>query len=91
MLKKSLLSPAQPRRAKTHLFPCGVLASFRPSTYQRGFSEVGIAGGTFPFAKIHSKGERSTRSTVCTSSALHSLRPCWTVLLSILRSRILRP
>jgi len=31
------------------------------------FSEVGIAGGAFPFAKIHSGGERPTRSAVCTS------------------------
>jgi len=36
MLRKSLFSPAQPRRAETHLFPCGVLASFRPSTYPDG-------------------------------------------------------
>ena len=35
---------------------CGVLASFRPSTYPRGYA-----------------------------SALHSLRPCWTNFLSILR------
>jgi hypothetical protein len=34
----------------------GVLASFRPSTYPRGYA-----------------------------SGLHSLRPCWTVFLSILR------
>jgi hypothetical protein len=37
MLKKSLFSPTQPRRAKTRLFPCGVLASFRPSTLSRTF------------------------------------------------------
>ena len=34
MLKKSLFSPAQPRRAKTRLFPCIVLASLRGSTYR---------------------------------------------------------
>ena len=28
------------------------------------FSEAGITGGGFPFAKIHYKGERLTRSTV---------------------------
>ena len=53
-----------------------VLASFRPSTLRRSFSEIGSTGGAFPFAKIHSKDERPTRSAVCTSSALHSLRPC---------------
>jgi hypothetical protein len=36
----------------------GVLASFRPSTYPRGYA-----------------------------SALHSLRPCWTAILSTLRER----
>ena len=58
MLKKSSFSPAQPRRAETHLYPCSVLASFRPSTYRLRFSEGGIAGGVFPFAKIHCTGER---------------------------------
>ena len=77
MLKKSLVSPAPPRRAGTRLFPCGVLASFRPSTLRRSFAEVGTAVGAFPFAKTHCKGERPTRSAVCTSSVLHSLQPCW--------------
>jgi len=40
------------------------------------FSEVGSAGGAFPFAKIYSKGKRPTPSAVCTSSGLHSLWPC---------------
>jgi len=62
-----------------------VLASFRSSTYQSSFSDVGNAIGAFPFAKIYSNGERPTRSAVCTSSVLHSLWPCWTVFLSILR------
>ena len=53
-----------------------VLASFRPSTLSRSFSEVRNAGGAFPFAKTHCKGERPTRSAACTSSVLHSLRPC---------------
>ena len=66
-----------------------VLASFRPSTSRRSFSEVGYAGGAFPFAKTHCKGERPTQSAVCTSSALHSLRPCWTSPLNILRSNLL--
>jgi hypothetical protein len=48
-------------------------------------SEVGSTGGAFPFAKIHVKGERFTRSVVCTSSPLRSLRPCWTAFLRILR------
>ena len=61
-----------------------VLASFRPSTLKRSFSEVGSSGGAFSFAKIYSKGERPTRSAVCISSVLHSLRPCWMALLSIL-------
>src|SRR3989442_10014506 len=34
MLKKSLLPPARPRRAKTRPFPCVVLASLRGSTYR---------------------------------------------------------
>jgi hypothetical protein len=58
MLKKSLVSPAQPRRAETRIFPCGVLASFKPSTLSRIFSDVGNTGGGLPFAKIHSRGER---------------------------------
>ena len=62
-----------------------VLASFRASTLRKGFSEVGSTVGAFPFAKIHPTGERPTRSAVCTSSGLHSLRPCWTNFLSILR------
>ena len=76
MLKKPLFSPARPRRAETRLFPWGVLASTRPSTLSKSFSEIGNAVGAFPFAKTHCKGERPTRSAVCTSSVLHSLRPC---------------
>jgi hypothetical protein len=34
MLKKSLFSPAQPRRAETRLSPGGGLASLRGSTYR---------------------------------------------------------
>ena len=55
----------------------GVLTSLKASTVRISFSEVGGAGGGFPFAKIYSRGERPTRSAVCTSSAFHSLRPCW--------------
>ena len=38
LLKKSPFSPAQPRRAKTRLFPCCVLAWFRLSMYLRGYA-----------------------------------------------------
>jgi len=76
MLKKSLFSPAQPRRAETRLSPGRVLTSLRSSTLRRSFSEIGSTGGAFPFAKIHWKGERPTRSAVCTSSPLRSLRHC---------------
>ena len=82
--KKSLFSPVRPRRTKTRLSPCGVLASFRPATCRRASLGCRNHGGAFPFAKIHSRGERPTRSAVCTSSALHSLRPCWTNFFSIL-------
>jgi len=66
-----------------------VLASLRGATLRRGFSEAGSTVGAFPFAKIHPTGERPTRSAVCTSSPLRSLRPCWTDFLSILRGRVL--
>ncbi len=58
--------------------------SFRPSTLRSRFSEVGSTVGAFSFAKIHQTGKRPTQSAVCTSSALHSLRPCWTVFLNSL-------
>jgi hypothetical protein len=38
--------------------------------------EIGNTGGAFPFAKIYPMGERPTRSAICISSGLHSLRPC---------------
>ncbi len=46
-----------------------VLASFRPSTYG-----VYLRQSAYPLAGDRS--ERGKRSSVCTSSALHSLRPC---------------
>jgi len=55
------------------------------------FSDIGRTGGVFPFTKIYYKGERPTRSAVCTSAALHSLRPCWTAFLSILRRYYAQP
>ena len=58
MLKKSPFSPSQPWRAETRLCPCVVLASFRSSTYRLKLSEIGSAGGVFPFAKVKCTGER---------------------------------
>jgi hypothetical protein len=59
----------------------GVLASLRGSTEKKN-----QIGGVYPFTKINPIGERFTRSAGCTSSPLHSLRPCWTTFLSILGS-----
>ena len=42
MLKKSILSPAQPRRAGTRLSPGFVLASLKASTYELGEGKVRI-------------------------------------------------
>jgi hypothetical protein len=42
-----------------------VLDSLKSSTYRMRFSEVGSAGGVFPFAKIHYTGIRATGSTKC--------------------------
>ena len=70
MLKKSLFSPAQPRRAETRLFPCVVLASFRSSTYP-----------TWRTSCLGSLGRAGEKSD---ASGLHSLRPCRTALLNIL-------
>jgi len=58
----------------------------RVAQLSKSFSEVENAVGAFPFAEIHSRGERLTRSEVCTSSSLRSLRPCWTVCLNRLRA-----
>ena len=38
MLKKSLFSPAQPRRVETRLFPGGDLTSLRGSTYRTEYA-----------------------------------------------------
>jgi hypothetical protein len=51
---------------------------------------VGMPEGVFPFAKTYSMGERPARSAVCTSSGIHSLRPCWMAILSILRAVLAR-
>jgi hypothetical protein len=53
-----------------------VLASFRSSTYRLKFSEVGSAGGVFPFAKIYCTGERPHEVRWVPPPGLHSLRPC---------------
>src|SRR5687767_9498387 len=60
-LKKSLFSPAQPRRAETRLFPGFVLGSSKSSTYRLRFSEDGSTGGVFPFAKIHCTANGPTK------------------------------
>jgi len=66
MLKKSLFSPAQPRCAKTHLSPSGVLASLRSPTYRsvrlRPFACCGLARGTArPWAKRLSRQTQGGR------------------------------
>ena len=45
--------------------------------------------GVYPFTKNHRKGERLTRSAVCTSSPLRSLRPRWTTVLNTLQHFII--
>ena len=45
MLKKSVISPAQPRRAETRLSPGGVLASLRGSTLKRAFRRSEVLEG----------------------------------------------
>jgi len=62
----------------------GVLASLRDSTYRTDPLGCRNDWWGFPFAKTHSRGERPTRCTVRTSSALRLPRPRWTALLSIL-------
>lgn len=69
MLKESLISPAQPRRAETSLFPGSVLASLTST-------EGGNAGGGFPFAKIHDIGERHHEVRSVPPPDLRLLRPC---------------
>jgi len=62
----------------------GVLAALRGSTRRTNFWRSSTVGA-FPFARIHSRGERPTRSAVCTSSPRRLLRPCWTAFLNGLR------
>jgi len=74
MLKKSIFSPAQPRRAETRLSPSFVLPSFNVPTRGKGYSDSSRRVGENRYA-----------------SGLHSLRPCWTNFLSILRDWIWPP
>jgi hypothetical protein len=67
----------------------GVLASLRGSTCRRESHGYRNHWRDFRFARINAAGERPTRSAVCTSSLLRSLRPCWTTFLSILH-RVLK-
>src|SRR5262249_49393488 len=60
---------------------CCVLARSDPRRTLR----VCITERAFPFVKTHSKGERPTRSAVCTSSVFRSLRPCQKTFLNIRR------
>src|SRR5262245_6871426 len=53
-----------------------VLASSRPSTLKKRFSDIGNIGRVFPLAKVYPIGERRTRSAVCTSPGLRSLWFC---------------
>ena len=75
MLKKSLFSPTRPWRAKTRLFPCSVLASIRPSMYWKDSWRSEALKG-FLRSPRFILGRTAIRSAVCTSSGLHSLRPC---------------
>ena len=43
----------------------------------RNFWEIGSTVGDFPFVKIHSRGERPTRSAVCTSSLFARCGLAW--------------
>jgi len=81
MLKNSLFSPTQPRRAETRLFPCVVLASFRAST------------GTRPPHHSAARTDvvlliRRTMRPRGYASALRSLRPSRTAFLSFLPGQL---
>jgi len=71
MLKKSVFSPAQPRRAATRLFPYGVLSCPSPCNVPPVIElpwQLGVGGWKRNTARLS-----------------NSLRPCWTAFLSILR------
>ena len=75
MLKKSLFSPAQPRRVETHLSPSGVLASFRGSTYRMRFSGVEALKGLFrsPRTIARANGPHEVRFVPLASSLAAAL------------------
>ena len=75
MLKKSLFSPARPRRTETRLFPCSVLGSSKSSTYPTRETSCPGSSGT----------GRVRKGTLPVSTRL---QPCWTAFLSILRDTI---
>ena len=60
-----------------------VLGSSKSSTYRLRSSEGGRAGGVFPYAKIHSEGERPHEVRSVPPPVSNRLRPCWTNFLSI--------
>src|SRR6185295_18684774 len=62
-----------------------ILGSSKSSTYRLRFSEVGSAGGVFPFAKIHCTGEWTHGVRLVPPLVSTRLRPSWTAFLSILR------
>src|SRR5262245_24121352 len=53
-----------------------VLGSSKSSTYRLRFSEIGSAGGVFPFAKIHGAGERPHEVRLVPPPVWTRLRPC---------------
>jgi hypothetical protein len=75
MLKKALMTPTQPWRAKTRLSPNFVLAALRGLTME--LLEV----RNYPLA--FDRSERFKRSLVCTSSPLRLLRLRGTTFLNI--------
>src|SRR5437016_14536110 len=81
MLKKSLFSPARPRRATTRLFPCGVLALLRGSTY--GTEPPGGRNYSRGFSVRQDSFKGRTAHTMCGTYLLASSLA--TAFLSILR------
>src|SRR6185295_13155864 len=61
-----------------------VLGSSKSDACRLRFSEGGITGGVFPFAKIHCTGEWPHEVRSVPPPVLTRLRPCWTNVLSIL-------
>src|SRR5580765_1055157 len=81
-------NPGAPRRAFSHA------AFSHRSDPQRGGGvsrKWETLEGLFRSPRPIAESKRLTRSAVCTSSVLHSLRPCWMAFLSILRVRGVGP